>query len=286
MDGASSCFLDDGLEYDDAQFLGTIRSRRDLRRRFELGAAALPRDAVVIADEVASCEATGNVGARWHLERKGDGSTIPGTSGCSFYTTDPSTGLIRTGFKATEMVFKPDKTFADRVVASASTFTGGSATGPRAASSPSPSPAKPEGRAPSIIETYYEAWNRRDLESALDCVSDDCVYETEDPLFVSVLRGKDELRSHLEKNAASLPPSARIVLDDLAIDGANGNIGARWHLEVNGFAVPNLRGCSMYATDAETGLLKGGYDVTEAPVKIPGPALGLLAVPSMLGLIR
>ena len=63
------------------------------------------------------------------------------------------------------------------------------------------------------------------------------------------------------------------MLDDLAIDAMNGTFGVRWHLEVNGVAIPNLCGCSMYTMDREIGLLKSGFDVTEAPVKLPGGAV-------------
>jgi hypothetical protein len=42
---------------------------------------------------------------------------------------------------------------------------------------------------------------------------------------------------------------------------------------VNGVAIPNLCGCSMYTMDREIGLLKSGFDVTEAPVKLPGGAV-------------
>ena len=120
------------------------------------------------------------------------------------------------------------------------------------------------------------------MESALACFTDDCTYHTEDPVFVDQLVGKTALRQHLVKNANALPASCQIVLDKMAQDVINGNIGASWHLEVNGMALPNLRGCSMYTTDPATGLLQTGYDVTEAPIKIPSHALSLLAGPVKL----
>ena len=135
----------------------------------------------------------------------------------------------------------------------------------------------------AIIEQYFDAWNSRDMESALACFTDDCIYQTEDPVFVDSFKGKEALREHLTKNAKSLPPSCRIVLDSIAADSSNGNIGTRWHLEVNGLQIPNLRGCSMYTTDPQTKLLKSGFDVTEAPVKIPRQAISftqLLQIPA------
>jgi hypothetical protein len=149
----------------------------------------------------------------------------------------------------------------------------------------STNPASTENTAPppaSIIESYLRAWNERDIQAALDCFVEDSVYETEDPIFVDTLKGKDSLREHLEKNAAALPPACKIILDDLVIDDSCGTAGVKWHLEANGVPIPNLRGCSMYtmvhcdssgSSNTDLLLLKSGFDVTESPVKLPGVAL-------------
>jgi len=77
------------------------------------------------------CTKTGNIGTRWHAE-KDDGTVVPSTRGCSFYTVDSNlaydydsdmegkSGLIKTGFKVSEMVIKPSKIFANGLVSSAS----------------------------------------------------------------------------------------------------------------------------------------------------------------------
>lgn len=109
------------------------------------------------------------------------------------------------------------------------------------------------------------------MTTALDCFVEDCVYQTEDPFFVKGPKGKAALRAHLEKNAKNLPAGAQIVLEDTAVDEARGTIGATWHLE----AIPNLRGCSIHTIDPATGLLKSGFDVTEAPVKVSRQLLSL-----------
>ena len=134
----------------------------------------------------------------------------------------------------------------------------------------------------SVVERYFDAWNRRDMEAALDCLTEDCVYQTEDPVFVGTLNGKEEMRDHLVQNANVLPAAAKIVLDDLAVDSfGQGTIGTRWHLEVNGVALPNLQGCSMYTTDQTTGQIKTALDITEAPVKLPREALSFLWAPAV-----
>ena len=41
--------------------------------------------------------------------------------------------------------------------------------------------------------------------------------------------------------------------------------------------IPNLRGCSVYKT-TETGILKSGFDVTKAPIKLPREAANFLSL--------
>lgn len=274
MSAAAACFSDEFV-YDDGQYLGFITSKSELRRRFQAGLETLPSNSMLVVDHVAICSTTGNIGTQWHAERP-DGTIIPLTRGCSFYTTDETSGLITSGFKVSEMVLKPTKTFSNNLVSSASNLMRSDSTSPTVAST--------SGQTSSIIEDYFEAWNRRDMEAALNCFVDDCIYEVEDSVFVDTFQGKTALGEHLTNNAAALPSTCKIILDDLAIDSKHGKFGVKWHLEVNGVAIPNLRGCSMYTMDCEVGLLKSGFDVTEAPVKLPGVAQRLVSLPSRLGL--
>ena len=288
MSDAAACFADE-FTYDEGQYLGCITNKAELELRFKLGAEVLPPKYVVVMDNIAVCPTTGNIGTRWHAERE-DGAVVPFTKGCSFYTVDSDSGLIKTGFKVSEMIIKPSKNVANGLVSSASKLMNTSETLRPSMGAPSSwssevamtkmdeelnkdSSAAAAAVASSIIETYFAAWNKRDMEAALDCFVDDCIYEVEDPVFVDTFRGKMALREHLVKNAAALPSACQIMLDDLAIDAMNGTFGVRWHLEVNGVAIPNLCGCSMYTMDREIGLLKSGFDVTEAPVKLPGGAV-------------
>ncbi|KAL7538455.1 hypothetical protein ACHAWF_006091 [Thalassiosira exigua] len=266
MSDAAACF-DDDFAYDDGQYLGSIQRKSDLERLFQRGAMALPPKVFMVVDQIARCAESGNVGTQWHVE-KDDGSIVPFTRGCSFYTIDEVSGLIKTGFRVSEMIAKPSKQLSDMVVSSASgmmQLTDRMGTGSILGTKTEE--AKPE----SIIETYFDTWNDRDMEAALDCFVEDCVYETED--------GKEALRQHLLRNVEALPSACQIIPDDLALDSINGTCGVKWHLEANGIPIPNLRGCSMYTTDGATGLLKTGFDVTEAPVKLPGFAQDVLAVP-------
>ena len=276
IDDAVACFVDD-FEYDDGQYLGSIEKKSDLERLLQIRAKALSAGSITVVDHLAECTASGNIGAQWHVEKE-DGTIVPYTRGCSFYTVDGSSGLIKTGFHVSEMIAKPSKQMSDMVVSSASSML--QVSNLLGGLMPSSSNAEVDEAEPaSIIEKYFQAWNARDMEAALDCFVEDCVYETEDPVFVDSFRGKEALRAHLLKNADTLPSACRIILDDLAIDTERGTSGVKWHLEVGGVAIPNLRGCSMYTIEAETGLLKSGYDVTEAPAKLPGLAQEALAGP-------
>jgi len=276
MDDAAACFADD-FTYDDGQYLGSINKRSEMERLFQRWAKALPPGAMVVIDHVAKCPTSGNIGTQWHVEKE-DGSDVPFTRGCDFYTVEKKNGLIKTGFKVSEMIVKPSKQFSDALVSSTSNLM--QATGRLSGAGNQKSElVEPTIESGSIIESYFEAWNRRDMESALDCFVDDCIYETEDPVFVGAFRGKEALREHLVRNVEVLPSACKIILDDLAIDPDSRTSGVKWHLEANGVSIPNLRGCSMYTMDEATGLLKSGFDVTEAPVKLPGVALDVLAAP-------
>ena len=269
MTTLASCFSPN-FEYDDGQYLGTIKSKKELMEHFQAYANVIPPDSKVIIDEIAICT-SGNIGTKWHIEK--DGYSVNYTRGISFYTTEK--GLIKNAFKVSEMIMKPSTDIADLLVSSASRFMTTSNDQTIISQESSDSNA-------SIIEQYFQAWNRRDMDTALGYFSNDCIYETEDPVFVASLRGKEELRKHLVQNAKSLPSAAQIILDDLAIDTLNGTFGVKWHLEVSGISIPNLRGCSMYTLDKESQLLKSGYDVTESPVKIPRIARKAFNLPSKL----
>lgn len=282
MSAVADCF-DDRFVYEDSQYLGTITSKATLIQHIENQANLLPANSQLVPENIAVdptiTNGNLNIGTQWYIQKGGE--RLAFTKGCTFYQINSKTGLIKSGFRVSEMIVKPSKQVADRLVSSASRLI--------MQSSANSSPAKQQESTANkpidscIIEEYFEAWNCRDMESALDCFTDDCVYQTEDPVFVDTFEGKAALRAHLEKNAAALPSSCKIILDKTAVDSERGTIGTVWHFQVNGIAIPNLRGCSMYTTDLGTGLLKSGFDVTEAPMKIPRQLLAsrrLLSLPA------
>lgn len=267
----TACFASD-FSYDDGQYLGVIDKKTDLERYFDTIAKVLPRGAVVVVDHVAIV--SDKVATQWHMEK--DGSTVPFTRGCSFYTLEKGSGLIKTAFKVSEMIVKPSSLFSDAVVSSAKQMIQFTEVFSRSSTIYADAEV-PKTEPLSIIEAYFDAWNRRDIEAALECFIDDCNYETEDPVFVGSYRGKDALRKHLLRNVDVLPSACRIALDDVVVDKGRCTAGVKWHLEANGVSIPNLRGCSMYTIDSESGLLCTGLDITESPVKVPGAIQEVIA---------
>jgi ketosteroid isomerase-like protein len=137
--------------------------------------------------------------------------------------------------------------------------------------------ASSEGRAAIAIRKYFEAWNRRDMETACDQFADECSYE--DTQYAGAFTGKDALKSHLFRVADALPPTFEFCIDDVA-DGGD-TVGVQWHVENGGVELPFTRGCSMYKADPRTGLLISGFDVPEpAPFKPGSASLALLSVAS------
>ena len=66
----------------------------------------------------------------------------------------------------------------------------------------------------TAVKTYFELWNERRMNEAIDLFADECTYE--DTLYPSIFQGKDQLRSHLINVAKSLPSSFRFVVDAIS----------------------------------------------------------------------
>ncbi|KAL3827327.1 hypothetical protein ACHAXA_005073 [Cyclostephanos tholiformis] len=94
---ASSLFADDcvmrDLQYDES-FIGRDEFQKHLRRV----ADCLPDSFNFVVDDLVSTSR--GAGVVWHVEN--DGATLPFTRGCSFYTLDPASGLIRSGYEIPE----------------------------------------------------------------------------------------------------------------------------------------------------------------------------------------
>lgn len=128
------------------------------------------------------------------------------------------------------------------------------------------------------VRAYFDAWNRRSMEEAAACTSEDVVYE--DTLFPGKLVGRAALTAHLNKCADGLPDSFRFALDDVAASGEL--VGTRWHVELaDGTPLPFARGASMYRV--RNGLIVEGFDVPEPTLKTGSLSLAILSIASRIG---
>jgi steroid delta-isomerase-like uncharacterized protein len=126
----------------------------------------------------------------------------------------------------------------------------------------------------AAVKTYFELWNERRMDEAVNLFADDCTYE--DTLYPSVFRGKAQLQSHLFNVASSLPSTFRFVVDAIAEDKSTGYVGVQWHVESDTTPLPFTRGSSMYQIDPTTGKITSGFDVPEPVVKSGGISLFIL----------
>ena len=117
---------------------------------------------------------------------------VPFTGGISFYTLSlrGENFKVSRGYRVSEMVIKPPKRLAKFLVDSVSRLL------PLVKKSQSRTPgisrftSETKSQPNSIIHKYFAAWNRRDMEMALSCFVDDCVYQTVDPVFADNFQGK------------------------------------------------------------------------------------------------
>lgn len=130
-----------------------------------------------------------------------------------------------------------------------------------------------------IVSKYFNYWNERDMQRAVDCFDESCEYE--DTLYPTPFNGKSQLKAHLFNVAASLPKSFQFKIDDVSDDPSNGKVGIRWHVESNGRELPFTRGCSIYTVNNK-GLISKGFDVPEPTLKTGSISLFILQVASKL----
>lgn len=55
--------------------------------------------------------------------------------------------------------------------------------------------APPKADGAKVVRSYFDLWNERKMEEAVELFSDNCTYE--DTLYPEVFQGKEQLRAHL-----------------------------------------------------------------------------------------
>ena len=163
---SEDCTLTDTLYYDPP-----IEGRAAIRRHFALEGGAFDPSQMRIIDEIAVGADGSTICTQWHTER--GGQTVENERGCSFYTLDVQSNQITSMLHVPEPKSKPgdsglalldkasqiiDKTgvgYAEKAIAAATNANAGATS----------------------VERYFDAWNRRDMEAAVECFADECTYK-------------------------------------------------------------------------------------------------------------
>ena len=122
-----------------------------------------------------------------------------------------------------------------------------------------------ESDANSVVEQYFEAWNKRDMKKAISLFTPNC--QMRDLQYDDAFSGRDEFEKHLLRVKDCLPLSFAFVVDDIA--ATKSKAGVLWHVENNGDPLAFTRGCSFYNIDEKSGLIESGFEIPEkAPPKM------------------
>ncbi len=119
--------------------------------------------------------------------------------------------------------------------------------------------------AKQVIESIYEAINRRDIPAAMEFIDDDCVYQ--DLNFPQPFIGKKAVKKLFEESVKGIPDDLKFVIDDITTEDPLA-VGILWHVELDGIPFPNGRGVSFYRLSEETRKLVFARDIIESPVKL------------------
>ena len=89
----------------------------------------------------------------------------------------------------------------------------------------------------SLINSYLDAWNRHDVDSLLNCFTDDCYYE--DSAFALQNRGKDQMCEFCRKSFRTFP---NLRFDVGTVYSSRSGAGWNWTMSGNySVAIEELR---------------------------------------------
>ncbi|MEM9218072.1 MAG: nuclear transport factor 2 family protein [Cyanobacteria bacterium P01_F01_bin.150] len=121
-------------------------------------------------------------------------------------------------------------------------------------------------QAHTVVQSIYDAINRRDIAGAIAHVDEDCLYE--DLNFPSPFKGKAAVEELFTKSCSGIPDDLLFIIDDITTGDAQ-SVGILWHVELGGIPFPNGRGASFCKISDTTGKLIFARDLVEPPFK-PG----------------
>jgi len=135
---------------------------------------------------------------------------------------------------------------------------------------PEPAPVTRDGA--SVVLGYFDAFNRRDMDAAIQFISPECVFEDLGMYSVG-MKGTEPIRGFLDK-WADYPDDAVVIIDEI-VEGDAEATGVVWHMEVAGKGMPLSRGASFYrlAPDGKLGFIR---DLVEPFAKAGDIGLGVM----------
>jgi ketosteroid isomerase-like protein len=129
-----------------------------------------------------------------------------------------------------------------------------------------------------VVE-FIQAYNNRDLETAMTWFSDDCEYQ--DATFSKPFLGRAAIQRNIRLRADAYG-TTRIVLDEMAVDSdGGGTIAIQYHLEDDNIFMPNSRHIAFY-TIASNRTIARVFDVVEPASKTGSFDLAVLSTVSKL----
>ncbi|HAC66194.1 MAG TPA: nuclear transport factor 2 family protein [Cyanothece sp. UBA12306] len=138
-----------------------------------------------------------------------------------------------------------------------------------------------DSKAKEVIELIYGAINRRDIDSAMEWIDEQCIYQ--DLNFPQPFIGKEQVKELFAEAVRGIPDDLQFVIDDFTTEDSLA-VGVLWHLELNGITFPNSRGVSFYRLSEKTNKLVFGRDLVESPIKLGKAAFFIIRL--VMPLIR
>eukprot|EP00544_Gedaniella_sp_CCMP2646_P004307 CAMPEP_0202492340 /NCGR_PEP_ID=MMETSP1361-20130828/9092_1 /ASSEMBLY_ACC=CAM_ASM_000849 /TAXON_ID=210615 /ORGANISM="Staurosira complex sp., Strain CCMP2646" /LENGTH=565 /DNA_ID=CAMNT_0049122535 /DNA_START=267 /DNA_END=1964 /DNA_ORIENTATION=+ len=263
--------------YEDGTYYSPLKGKRAIQRELLLRCDATAEPVLYIVDDLAIPPAKDKVGVKYHMER--NGVILPNSRHCAFYTINTLTGLSESCFDVVEPAQKTGEANL-AVLNAASKIIGKGGKGDDSSILPdetstgetvdgnwwstllngSYTPSNKGSSSLSLAEQYFDAWSKRDMDTAVNLFTEDCCYE--DTVFPKPFSGKQNLKEHLLLCSDAFPPTFKFIVDDVA-DGGD-TIAAKWHVENDGKEMPFTRGVSIYKTKGN--LIQEGFDEIESAV--------------------
>ncbi|KAL3800334.1 hypothetical protein HJC23_003630 [Cyclotella cryptica] len=263
-------YFNDDINYIDTAYYNPIIGKDALLKHWQLhvnssplSSFSLDNSQVIVIDDIVS--ATNKVCVIYHLATTG-GQIIEDSTHITFYYLSPQDGGGRTKISRVFDVAEPASPKPGdaglKLLKSVSTLIGDKSiviSNDTLAKAPNDDSSNV-----SVVEKYFDAWNQRDMNSAISLFTPTC--QMRDLQYDDAFSGRDEFKKHLMRVKECLPSSFNFVVDDIAVSKTKA--GVLWHVENNGDPLAFTRGCSFYKIDEKSGLIESGFEIPEkAPPK-------------------